>query len=140
MKNVKVALVQERKLADMEIDVSYTHDVLFNNIMCSVELVFCDDMLKGIIYNDNNKDIVVPVVLNPDAYSVPRTIQEYYKSKPFVKDAVVTWNLAGGNASQNAVSNKVSIPKRWLDIMNITEDNRSIRMVFDGQKITIEKK
>ena len=91
-------------------------------------------------YNDSNKNIVTPVILNLDTYSIPRTIQQYYKSNPLVKDAVVTWNLAGGNASQNAVSNKVSIPKRWLDIMDISEDDRSIRMIFNGQRITIEKK
>lgn len=52
---------------------------------------------------------------------------------------MVTWTRAGGNASQNAISNKINIPNIWLKEMDITELDRKIIMIYDGEEIRITK-
>lgn len=46
---------------------------------------------------------------------------------------------AGGNASVNAKTYKISIPSNWMTEMGIDEENREVRLSFDGEKIIIEK-
>lgn len=57
-----------------------------------------------------------------------------------VRELKVMFNKSGGNASKNSYSPKLSIPKVWLDKMNVTLDEREVKAKFDGSKITIEKK
>lgn len=46
---------------------------------------------------------------------------------------------AGGNASRNSYTCKVSVPKTWVDRMGLTPEQREIELAFDGDRITIEK-
>lgn len=46
---------------------------------------------------------------------------------------------AGGNASKNSYNCKVSLPKKWVDAMGITNDDRDVILQFDGKKIVIKK-
>lgn len=57
-----------------------------------------------------------------------------------VRELKVMFNKSGGNASKNSYAPKLSIPKVWLDKMNVTLDEREVKAKFDGSKITIEKK
>ena len=46
---------------------------------------------------------------------------------------------AGGNASKNAKSFKISLPSKWMHELAIDHENREIVMTFDGERIVIEK-
>ena len=48
-------------------------------------------------------------------------------------------NSAGGNASKNAKSFKISLPSKWMHKLAIDHENREIVMTFDGDRIVIEK-
>lgn len=52
----------------------------------------------------------------------------------------IMFNKSGGNASKNSYAPKLSIPKAWLDKMDITLEERDVKVTFEGFKITIEKK
>lgn len=56
-----------------------------------------------------------------------------------VRKRNVSIGKAGGNASVNAKTYKISIPSNWMTEMGITEENREVRLSFDGEKIIIEK-
>lgn len=51
----------------------------------------------------------------------------------------VMFNKSGGTASKNSYSPKLSLPKSWTDEMNLTLDDREVKVEFDGKRITIEK-
>lgn len=51
----------------------------------------------------------------------------------------VMFNKSGGNSSKNSYSPKISLPKIWLDKMNISPDDREVNMTFNNNKIIIEK-
>lgn len=53
--------------------------------------------------------------------------------------AKVNINKKGGTASKNAVGYKITIPNAWIGEMGISENDRDVRLVFDGKIITIEK-
>lgn len=55
------------------------------------------------------------------------------------RNGKVIFAKAGGNASKNARNCKVSIPKKWIDAMEITTDERDVTLQFDGKKIVLEK-
>lgn len=46
---------------------------------------------------------------------------------------------AGGNASKNALSYKLTLPVAWIKEMGIDSENREITATFDSDKIIIEK-
>lgn len=46
---------------------------------------------------------------------------------------------AGGNASKNSYNAKISLPKKWIDAMGITPDDREVILTFDNGAITVEK-
>lgn len=50
------------------------------------------------------------------------------------------FNKSGGTASKGSYSPKISIPKSWLDDMNITIDEREVIAVYKDKKIIIQKK
>lgn len=56
------------------------------------------------------------------------------------RELKVMFNKSGGTASKNSYSPKISIPKSWLDDMNITLEEREIVAKYENNKITIEKK
>ena len=41
-----------------------------------------------------------------------------------------------GNGYQ---SSSIFLPKKWLDQMNVTKEEREVKVSFDGNKIIIEK-
>lgn len=55
------------------------------------------------------------------------------------RNANVIFGKAGGNASRNSYTCKISLPKKWVDRMGLTPEQREIEIAFDGDRITIEK-
>lgn len=55
------------------------------------------------------------------------------------REANIIIAKAGGNASSNSFGCKVSLPKKWMDAMKISPENRNVDLYFDGEKILIEK-
>ncbi len=45
----------------------------------------------------------------------------------------------GGNAGSEARQYRLSLPTKWLKIMGITPDERTVKLTFDGEKIIIHK-
>lgn len=46
---------------------------------------------------------------------------------------------AGGNASKGSKSYQISIPSKWAQTLGITEDERLVKLSFDGSSINISK-
>lgn len=125
---------------DIKVEYTYKYILEINDKKFEIELIYDNNReLKGFVYN-YNRDLFQYIFNNFSRLNFPRTVQEYFQQHSIEKDATVSWVSAGGNSSQNAISNKVSIPRKWLELMDIDESNRDIRIVFDGEKITIEKK
>ena len=55
------------------------------------------------------------------------------------RNANVIFGKAGGNASRNSYTCKISIPKSWLDRMGIHSDGREVTLCFDGDRIMIQR-
>lgn len=55
------------------------------------------------------------------------------------RKAKVLFNKSGGNASRNAVTNRITIPTSWIKEMGITRDNREVVLEFKEGVITIKK-
>lgn len=55
------------------------------------------------------------------------------------RKAKILFNRSGGTASKGGITNRVTLPTKWIKEMGITEDNREVFLSFDGQKITIQK-
>ena len=56
------------------------------------------------------------------------------------RDMKVMFNKSGGTASKGSYSPKISLPKSWLDEMEITLEERDVKVTFEDKKIIIEKK
>lgn len=142
-KVVDIAIIDTKKVfVGIEVNSTYLYDLFLDGVMYTIELIFDDDskMLKGIVYEDNKKEIIKYIVNHMNEIQLPTSLSEYYNICNIVKCGKVTWGLAGGNASKNAVSNKISIPQSWLNVMNISEDDREVKLIFNGSQIIIEKK
>lgn len=48
-------------------------------------------------------------------------------------------NKAGGNASPNALSYRITIPSSWAKEMGISKEDKSVTVLFNGEEITIRK-
>lgn len=55
------------------------------------------------------------------------------------RKAKVSFNKSGGTAKGNAITNRITIPTSWIKEMGIDIDNREVKMIFENNKITIEK-
>lgn len=55
------------------------------------------------------------------------------------RKAKILFNKSGGTAKGTAITNRVTIPTSWVKELGITEDNRDVKLIYDGYKITIEK-
>lgn len=55
------------------------------------------------------------------------------------RKANVIFGKAGGNASKNSYTCKISLPKTWIDCMGINLEQREVELAFDGDRITIER-
>ena len=57
-----------------------------------------------------------------------------------IRNGKIIVGAAGGTASKNAKTYKVSLPSAWLSEMGIGEDDREVCLSFDGRQITIQKR
>lgn len=48
-------------------------------------------------------------------------------------------NKVGGNAGSGSLNYRVSIPSSWANQLEITKEDRTFEMEFDGEKITLKK-
>ena len=55
------------------------------------------------------------------------------------RNANVMFGKAGGNASKNAYTCRISLPKTWLDRMGLNPERREVELAFDGDRITVER-
>ena len=55
------------------------------------------------------------------------------------RKAKILFNRSGGTAGKGGITNRVTLPTKWIKEMGLTEDNREVFISFDGQKITIQK-
>lgn len=46
-------------------------------------------------------------------------------------------NRAGGTASKNSKTYKVSLPTTWINELNLSEENKNLELSFDGKQIII---
>lgn len=53
--------------------------------------------------------------------------------------AKVSFNKSGGTAKGKAITNRITIPTKWIKEMDITEDDRNVELKFEDGKIIIEK-
>jgi antitoxin component of MazEF toxin-antitoxin module len=51
----------------------------------------------------------------------------------------VSFNKSGGTAKGNAITNRVTIPTKWMKQLGITEYDREVRLSLENDKIIIEK-
>ena len=58
------------------------------------------------------------------------------------REAKVLFNKSGGTASKEGITNRITIPTRWIKAMGITKEDREVWLIFDeAQKvIKIEKR
>lgn len=139
-KNIDVAVLDTRKIEKIEVDFRYPFEIFVNDILYKVELVYDrDKKLKGIIYEEDKRNVIGYIIHNMESLNIPSTLNEYYATYNDIKAGKVSWSRAGGNASKNSISNKVSIPNNWLSVMDIDEDDRNIKLAFNGKQIIIEK-
>ena len=55
------------------------------------------------------------------------------------RKAKILFNRSGGTAGKGGITNRVTLPTKWIKEMGLTEDNREVFISFDGEKITIQK-
>ncbi len=48
-----------------------------------------------------------------------------------------TLKISFGKSGNGGINPKLSIPKSFLDKMNITQDEREVEMLFDEEKMSI---
>ena len=61
------------------------------------------------------------------------------KDKMEERIAKVSFNKSGGNAKGNGITNRVTVPTKWIKQLGITEENREIKLILDNNKVIIEK-
>ena len=48
-------------------------------------------------------------------------------------------NIVFARSGSGSYYTKINLPKKWIDEMNLSIENRSVKVSFDGEKIIIEK-
>lgn len=56
-----------------------------------------------------------------------------------IRKMKVLFSKAGGTASANSYTTKISLPKSWINEMGITKEDREVKMSFIDGKIIIER-
>ena len=56
------------------------------------------------------------------------------------RDANLIVGKAGGTSGKNAKTYKISIPSSWIHDLDLSEENRSITLAYDGEQIIIKPK
>jgi hypothetical protein len=49
----------------------------------------------------------------------------------------ILFNKSGG--SSTGTTTRLTLPKKWIDAMGLSMDNRNVNVTFDGDKIIIKK-
>lgn len=62
-----------------------------------------------------------------------------YTVKMQSKIVKMSMSKAGGNASANSYKYMQVIPPSWAKELGITQDDRGVKMSFDGKQIIIER-
>lgn len=55
------------------------------------------------------------------------------------RTAKIIIGKAGGTASKNASTYKISLPTTWANELKITPENREVLMSFEGENIIISR-
>lgn len=136
-----IRILDREIIRNVKIKEQYNHTIFTDNgDMYFVSLVFnSGGYLEGFIYIDSRKEELEYIINNFNSFDIPLDIVEYRKANPLVRTMMVTWVKAGGNASKNAISNKITIPNVWLKEMDITELDRKITVFYNGEEIRITK-
>lgn len=119
----------------------YPYAINMGNNIFEIKLVYNekDGTLDGIVYEKKIHKLLMHILRDFSQYNIPLTVNEYRKLNPESRKLKVMFNKAGGNASKNAISNKISLPSKWVYELGITKSNRSVTVTCDGEKIIIEK-
>lgn len=56
------------------------------------------------------------------------------------REANLIIGKAGGTAGKGAKTYKISIPSSWINQLDLSEENRSIELTYDGEQIVIKPK
>ena len=48
-------------------------------------------------------------------------------------------NIIFSKGGSGSFYTKINLPVKWINEMNITQENKSVKVSFDGEKIIIEK-
>ena len=120
----------------------YPYKINIANNVFEIKLVYNekDGTLDGIIYEKNMQKVLMHILRDFSQYNIPLTVKEYRKLHPEARTLKVMFNKAGGNASKNSISNKISLPSKWVSEMGMTTSQRTVKVTYDGEKIIIEKK
>lgn len=54
--------------------------------------------------------------------------------------AKVSFNKSGGTAKGNAITNRITIPTKWIKSLGITEEYREVILIYKDDEIIIKKK
>lgn len=56
-----------------------------------------------------------------------------------IKEETRELNITYNKSGSGSISTRISLPKTWIDNMNVTPEDRSVKVTFKNNKITIEK-
>lgn len=136
--NIKKKTIEKNRY----IKYSYPYKIEIAEKIFEIKLVYSekDGTLDGIVYDRKMHKLLMHILRDFSQYNIPLTVSEYRKTNPETRILNIMFNKAGGNASKNSISNKISIPSKWVKEMGLTKTNRSVKVTYDGDKIIIEKK
>ena len=135
--NIRKRAIEQNKT----IKCFYPYQVKIGDKQVELKLVYNEEsgLLDGFVYEREYHKILMIVLRDFNKLNIPLNIREYRAKKPDSRVLRVMFNKAGGNASKNAISNKMSLPSKWVSEMGMTKDDRKVLVTFDGDKIVIEK-
>lgn len=136
--NIKKRTIEKKR--NIKYNYPYIINMRGNNIELKLVYNEKDGTLDGIVYDKKIHKILMELLRDFGKYNIPMTVQEYRKRKPESRTLKVIFSKAGGNASKNAISNKISLPSKWVSEMGLTKSKRSVNITYDGDRIIIEKK
>lgn len=56
-----------------------------------------------------------------------------------VREGKVIFNKSGGTSGQGGYTTRVTLPILWIKQMGISQEDREVKISFDGNRIIIEK-
>lgn len=136
--NIKKKTIEKKR----NIKYNYPYKIVMGGKNIELKLVYNekDGTLDGIVYDKKIHKVLMELLRDFGKYNIPLTVQEYRKRNPESRTLKVIFSKAGGNASKNAISNKISIPNKWVSEMGMTKSKRNVKVTYDGDRIIIEKK